>query len=195
MVSSLSILDGPASVTVNVDKGIFGIPGSQFYLSSGDPNIPGNIAGSPAIARYDLCINTAASDANYLFLYQHNFIPGTQVLAWIPGFKLVPNTVAKNQSATFSEGSSTIEFEIELPTGYSSGTGGIPENYDIQYEISIAPGVTIQPPVSAAYTINSILVASGIATINMTFSGVELISDTWTAISGNKVIHLIITVV
>ena len=196
MVNSLSDLDGPSSVTVSVDKGISGIPGSQFYLSNGNPNIPGSIQGLSSLPlRYDLCINIDPADADYLYLYQYNFIPGTQTLAWIQGFKLVPNTVAKNENATFTSGVSSIEFEIELPTGYSSGTGGIPENYDIQYEISTEPGTTIQPPVSASYVITGILVEDGIATINMTFSGIEYISDSWAPISGNKVIHLIITVV
>jgi hypothetical protein len=195
MTDRLSILDGPTSVTVNVDKGIFGIPGSQFYLSNGDPNIPGNIESSTAPARYDLCINTDPADADYLYLYQYNYVPNAQILAWIQGFKLVPNTVAKNENATFTLGSSSIEFEIELPTGYSSGTGGVPENYDIQYEISTAPGTTTQPPVSATYAITGILVENGIATINMTFAGIELISGAWIPISGDKVIHLIITVV
>lgn len=194
MPDPLAILGGPSSITVDVDKGISGIPGTQFYLSYGDPNVPGNLPEA-TFRRYDICTNVDPQDADYLILYQYNFVPGTQILAWIPGFKLVPNTVARNEPATFASGISQIQFEIELPSGYSSGTGGIPENYDIQFEISNEAGSTQQNPVSASYAITGLLVNNGIATINMAFTAIEFSSNTWIPLNGDKVIHLIITVV
>lgn len=194
MVSELSMLGGPHSVVIDVDKGIAGIQGTQFYLSYGNPNIPGLLTGIVP-NRYDFCINIDPSDAEYLFLYQYNYVPGTLILAWIPGFKLVPNTVAKNESATFVNGIALIQFQIELPPGYSSGTGGIPENYDIQFEISNQAGTQTQNPVSASYAITGLIVEDGIATINMGLSGIELVSGNWIPLSGDKVVHLIITVV
>lgn len=194
MSVSLSTLGGPSSVTVDVDKGIFGIPGTQFYLSNGDPNVPTNLPGVVP-RRYDFVINLDPQDADYLVLYQYNFIPGTQVLAWLPGFKLVQNTVARNEAATFDMGVALIQFDIALPTGYSSGTGGIPENYDIQFEISNEPGSVLQSPVSASYLITGLVVNNGIATVSMAFTAVEFASNLWVPLAGNKVIHLIITVV
>jgi len=194
MSTSLKNLGGPASVTVDVDKGVSGIPGTQFYLSSGNPNIPTSLPGIVP-RRYDFTTNIDPTDSEYLFLYQYNFIPGTETLAWIPGFKLVPNTVARNEAATFVNGQSLIEFDVELPPGYSSGTGGIPEDYDIQFEISNVAGTTQQNPVAASFAITSLLVDGGIATIGMGFSAIEFSSGSWVPVSGNKVIHLIITVV
>lgn len=194
MTISLNLLGGPASVTVDADKGIAGIAGSQFYLSYGNPNVPGSLTGATP-QRYDVCTNIDPTDSEYLFLYQYNYIPGTETLAWISAFKLTPNTVARNEDATFVNGISAIQFQVELPPGYSSGTGGVPENYDIQFEIANAAGTTEQNPVSGFYVITGILVEDGVATIDMTFSAVEYASGIWIPVSGNKVIHLIITVV
>lgn len=194
MTTSLQLLGGPASVTVDVDKGIAGIPGTQFYLSYGDPNVPGSLVGVVP-QRYDVCTNIGPADSEYLFLYQYNYIPGTTTLAWIAAFKLTPNTVARNESATFVNGLAAIQFQVELPPGYSSGTGGVPENYDIQFEVANAAGTTQQNPVSGFYVITGILVEDGIATIDMGFSAIEYASGLWIPVSGEKIVHLIITVV
>ena len=207
MSTLLSSLGGPASVTVDVDKGIPGIPGTQFYLASGNPNDPASLPGVVP-KRYDFATNIDPSDSEYLFLYQYNYFidpatglpqidpsTGGLLLAWIPGLRLIPNSVSKNESAFFVNGQSLITFEIELPPGYSSGPGGVPSSFDVQFEITNPAGGPEQAPVAATYQVTNVSIEENIATVSMGFGGVEYVGGFWIPITGSKIVQLLITVV
>lgn len=107
-MSSLDELGGPASVDVLVDYGATGTRGTQFFLSSGDPNIPGNIDQNVFLftpIEYDLCINIKPDDPNYLDVYQYLYIQQLGVSMWVVGLQLAPALVVEKKAYTFVPGS------------------------------------------------------------------------------------------
>ena len=111
---SLDTLGGPASVVVETDYGTSGIRGTNFFLSNGDPNIPGSIdtaVFTNTTIIYDLCINIKPDDAGYLDVYQYLYLPTLGVSAWVVGLQLAPALVAEKQTVTFVPGSLVGGFE------------------------------------------------------------------------------------
>jgi hypothetical protein len=105
---SLDTLGGPDSLVIKTDFGAIGQRGTNFYLSYGNPNIPGTIdssffANEPII--YDLCINIKPDDANYLDVYQYLYVPQLGTNMWVVGLQLAPALVVKKKNYTFVPGS------------------------------------------------------------------------------------------
>jgi hypothetical protein len=108
MAESLELLGGPASVMVKVDFGSSGARGTNFYLTYGDPNVPGNIntlyfPNPPQL--FDFAINIDPDDAGYLDAYQFVFVPELNTNLWVPGLRLAPDFAIFKQDKTFVPGS------------------------------------------------------------------------------------------
>lgn len=104
---SLEALGGPASIVVETDFGTTGMRGTNFYLSNGNPNVPGSIdtnifTNTPIL--YDLCINIKPDDANYLDVYQYLYVPQLNTNMWVVGLQLAPALVAEKETVTFVPG-------------------------------------------------------------------------------------------
>jgi hypothetical protein len=108
MTESLELLGGPASVNVKVDFGSSGARGTNFYLTYGDPNIPGNIntqyfPNPPQL--FDFAINIDPDDAGYLDAYQYTFVQQLNTSMWVPGLRLAPDFAIFKQNKAFVPGS------------------------------------------------------------------------------------------
>jgi hypothetical protein len=108
LVSSenVSVLGGPAEVSLSLDLGSPGPRGSNIFTGNGKPTDPDS--GLPSdIKAFDLYINIKPSDDEYLFLYQYGSVNG--VLAWTRVIRLIPNTAIANVPVLFLNGQAVNE--------------------------------------------------------------------------------------
>lgn len=188
-MDTLNNLSGPSSVIVEADIGKPGVRGNIIHLSDGDPNVSGNIEATPI--QYDLAININTSDAGYLFLYyfENN--------VWLPKFRLTPNSLSKNQDVTFVNGQATASITALIPSNVLIDPLAPADSIDLQYNIGnrIDLSTNVQNPMSSFYYINSLTVNNGFATIEFIFNAIELDEGSWVPVTGEKTMHLVITVV
>jgi len=181
----LIVLGGPAEVVVDLDFGPQGDRGSLILYGFGKPNTV-QLPETPRI--YDTYINLSISDSEYLFMYQYvagdGGIPG-----WVKLFKLIPNTYSENLSRTFSNG----EIEINIPLAAIVPTDQIgnytAENFNVQCN------VLNSNPVSLSVTINEIQISDSLVSLPITIKAIEYVDSEWSNITGQKTVHLSITVV
>lgn len=196
-MSNLANLGGPSSIVVEADIGQPGIRGNGIFLSEGEPNVPGNIEGTPI--QYDLGINADPSDAGYLFLYYYDQVEGAPpgTLAWIPQFRLIPNALSKNENVTFVNGQATASITSFIPPNVSVDPNSPEDSIDLQYNIvnRIDLTTSVQNPMSSFFFINSFSFNNGLATIEFVFNAIEFNSGFWVPVQGEKTMHLVITVV
>ena len=196
-MSDLAELGGPSSIVVEADIGQPGVRGNRIFLSEGDPNVPGNVEGTPI--QYDLGINVDTSDAGYLFLYYYDQVEGAPpgTLAWIPKFRLIPNSLSKNEDVVFVNGQATASITAPVPPNVSIDPNSPADSIDLQYNIvnRIDLTTTVQNPLSSFFFINSLSVNNGLATIEFVFNAIEFNSGIWVPVQGEKTMHLVITVV
>lgn len=179
----LTVLGGPSSINVNVDLGATGKRGSQIFIASGDPSDPLTVLGqTPEV--FDLCINTLTSDEEYLFMYQYQNLGA--VNSWVPLFKLIPNTYSQNYSKSFIDG----EIQINIPVA------SITENENLEAtSFNVQLNVINDNPVSTSLTIGTIQIVDGNQVLPLTVKAVEYADNSWSDLSGTKIVHVFITVV
>lgn len=196
-MDTLSELSGPSAVVVEADIGKPGIRGNIIHLSDGDPNVPGNINAD--IIRYDIAINIKTEDPGYLFLYYYDQVEGAPAgtLAWIPQFRLIPNSLSKNQDVTFVNGQATASITAAIPPNVSIDPLSPQDSISLEHNIvnRIDLSTSVQNPISSFYAITGLNVVNGFATIDLLFNAVELNSGSWLPVQGEKTLHLVITVV
>lgn len=188
-MNTLSELSGPSSFVVEADIGKPGVRGNIIHLSNGDPNNSANLDAVP-IER-DLAINVKTSDPAYLFLYYF------ENSVWLPKFRLIPNSLSKNQDVTFVNGQATASITAQIPPNISINPTAPEENIDLQYNIvnRIDLSTSVQNPISSFFAITNLTVLNGFATVDFVFNAVEFSGGLWVPVQGEKTMHLVITVV
>lgn len=194
-----AIYGGPASVTVISDKGRTGQRGTNFFLSSGNPNtiwdIEDGIGINPLIfkntpQRYDICIDLSPESDTYLTVFYY-FKPPSGPLMWYPNLSLTFSTISKIMEVSFTNGIGSMVIQgIVLPT---SGPNAInlqtfnpATDIGIQYNI-IGP----MPNMSSLTGISITPQLDGTVTATIGFSGIEFNGTTFVPLSGSKTVHLI----
>jgi hypothetical protein len=115
---------GPASVSVLVDSGQFGERGTQFFLSSGNPNDQGvpvlypykdkNNDFIPADPKlYDTCIDLLPTSPTYLDFYQYRTENG--ITAWYDKVALTPASFPAKIPFVFTVGVGLPIVDLEFP--------------------------------------------------------------------------------
>ena len=198
-MDTLSELSGPSSVVVESDIGIEGRRSSTILLSSGDPNVPGNLQSLIPPLQYDLAIDTDPASLTYLFLFYYELVTidpilGIQQLVWMPKLRLIPNSVSKNADTTFTAGVGVVNLQLPIPPGFQ---GDISDSLFIQHDIAnrIALSTALQNPISSFFAVTGLSVVGGIANLQLTFFAIEYNSGIWIPLQGEKTVHLVITVV
>jgi len=181
----LTVLGGPAEVSVDLDFGPQGDRGSLILYGLGDPSLV-ELPEIPQV--YDTYINLLTSDPDYLFMYQYIAGPGGSP-AWAKLFKLIPNTYSENLSRTFSGG----EIEINIPIAAMVPADQIgsytAENFNVQCN------VMNNNPVALAVTVGEIQFFDSLISLPITIKAIEYVDSEWSSLTGQKVVHLSITVV
>lgn len=181
----LTVLGGPAEISVDLDFGPQGDRGSLILYGLGKPSE----VVLPEIPRvYDSYINLLPSDTEYRFLYQ--YIAGeTGALVWSKLFKLTPNIYSENIQRSFSDG----EVEINIPLAAI-----VPVEEQGSYEaedFNIQCNVLNVNPTSISVSVQDIAIENDLVALPLKISGIEYVSGEWVALSGAKTVHLLITVV
>jgi len=113
--NDLTVLGGPAEITLALEIGPSGDRGSSFFSGNGKPTDQPLAFPSSGVKFYDLYLNLNPTDNEYLFLYQYLSVNG--VLQWTKIVKLIPNTGFYNTEVTFENGiaHSIIGSNISVP--------------------------------------------------------------------------------
>lgn len=181
----LTVLGGPAEISVDVDFGPRGERGSLILYGLGKPDEV-TLPEVPKV--YDSYINLLNSDDEYLFMYQYIAGPSNGSPVWTRLFKIVPNLYSENLQRTFVDGQIEINLPVaaivppELVGNYEA------ENFNVQVQI------LGENPVSFAVSVSEIPSAQD-AVLPISINAVELVDNEWTLLQGNKTVHLLITVV
>lgn len=182
----MTVLGGPASISVDLDFGPDGTRGSLWYTNSaGAPTLTLPVS-NPNI--FDICINTNPGHVDYLYIYQYKNISGTN--SWSKLFKLIPNTYSVNRTVTFVAGEQRVNIPI-LSVVPSSMIGSVTSaNFNVQYSITgngdpLAPTMSVLPLES----VDSIL------SLPLLFKAVEFNGTDWVDLAKTVTVHLFITVV
>lgn len=184
----ITVLGGPASISVDLDFGPEGERGSLWYTSpNGDPN--SNALGvTPKV--FDICINTKPSDDYYQYIYQYKNVSGTDT--WVRLFKLIPNTYSVNRTVTFVNGEKTINVSVSDIVPESEVGTVTSANFNVQYSIT-----TGDNPISSTLALLPIVTESGTGNLILPLSlkAIEYDGAAWINLAKEVTVHLFITVV
>lgn len=184
--ANLNILGGPSKIDISVDYGQRGERGSLILYGQGKPYLV-TLPESPSL--YDMYINLLPSDDEYQWVYQ--YINTTTGLQWKSLFKLQPNTYSNNENLTFVDGSVEVWIPIISVTGQDTPLSTLTaSNFNVQYSI------VSQNPTASSITIGNVDTSpTEILSLPITINAAEFVDDTWSALSGQKAVHLFVTVV
>lgn len=199
---SITVLGGPTKRDVTVSLGDPGERGSNIFVGSGNPNSANTyIPRTPQI--FDMFINLAIDDPEYLFLYQ--YLNQNGITQWIRLLRLVPNTYLTNRAANFVNGQATIDINIIDVVALSTVGTYTANNFNIQHT------VINDMPVASAISIPTVVVeegqvidsgfsfdpVTGLQILPVTVSAAEFnpVTGTWSPLSGVHLVDLFLTIV
>ena len=179
------VLGPPQTIDVLVDIGPQGTRGTKFIVGSGEPNpqtSSGVLLGQTLILN-DMYINVAPG-VNYGYLYQYVSQPGgntwTQVLHMNPAIYSAVETIA------FTSGAGSITIPISNIVTVS-GSPLTASNFNVQFQIEGAN------PIASSMEIPALAGAGTNLVIN--FDAIQYSGGSWSALTGNKTVHLFISIV
>lgn len=184
--ANLNILGGPSKVDISVDYGQRGDRGSLILYGQGKPYLV-TLQETPLL--YDMYINLLPSDDEYQWVYQYITTPTG--LEWKSLFKLQPNTYSNNQDISFVDGSVEVWVPIASVTGKDDPLSTLTaSDFNVQYSI------VSQNPTASSITVGAVTTSpTEVLSLPITIHASEFESGTWSQLSGQKTIHLFVTVV
>lgn len=182
----LTVLGGPAEVSVDVDFGPQGDRGSIILYGLGKPDDV-SLPETPQV--YDTYINLLVSDDEYLFMYQFIAGPGGDP-EWTRLTKLIPDSYSENVSRTFnSSGEVSINIPLSAIINYELVGSYNAEDFNIQCTVLNANHTAL------SITVGDLVAVSGIQSLPITVKALEFADSEWQPLTGLKMVHLSITVV
>lgn len=184
--ANLNILGGPSKIDISVDYGQRGERGSLILYGQGKPYL---VTLPESATLYDMYVNLLPSDDEYQWVYQYINTPTG--LEWVSLFKLQPNTYSNNETLAFVNGSVEVWVPIVSVTGSDEPLSTLTaSNFNVQYSI------ISQNPVASSITIGDVDTSpSEILALPITIYASELVDGLWSDLSGEKIVHLFVTVV
>ncbi len=181
----LLVLGGPETINVEVDYGPQGDRGSLFFAGSGEPTSSTTTDLSAQV--YDFYLNTQQSHSGFATIYQLVTIPGgTQ---WQKIMSLLPNVYSYNTNKTFVSGSVSINVPLInlIPADLIGSVTAA--NFNVQYSVS---GTY---PIASSVSVGAIAGGVGSEALPITIFANELSGGEWVNPSGERTIHLFISMV
>lgn len=179
------VLGPPESVDVLIDVGPKGIRGSKIIVGSGEPNAQtssGVLLGTTLLLN-DVYINTSSGE-NYGYMYQYVSQPGGNT--WVEVLALKPALYSSIETIAFSSGDGSITIPIsDIVT--VTGSPLTASNFNVQYQIEGANPIASSLEVPA-------LAGSG-TNLVINFHATQYSGGSWSALTGNKTVHLFISIV
>lgn len=179
------VLGPPDSIDVLVDIGPQGTRGSKIIVGSGNPNSltsNGVLFGTTLILN-DLYINTSPG-ADYGYMYQYISQPGGNT--WTEILYINPSIYSAIETVAFSSGSGSITIPISNIVTVT-GSPLTASNFNVQYQIENAN------PVSSSMQIPALVSPATDLVIN--FNAIQYSGGSWSNLTGNKTVHLFISIV
>jgi hypothetical protein len=179
------VLGPPESVDVLIDIGPQGTRGSKIIVGSGEPNpqtSSGVLLGTTLILN-DVYINTSPG-ANYGYMYQYVSQPGGNT--WVGILKISPTIYSAIETISFSSGNGSITVPIS-DIVIVTGSPLTASNFNIQYQIEGAN------PIASSVEVPALAGAGTNLVINL--HATQYSGGSWSALTGNKKVHLFISIV
>jgi hypothetical protein len=179
------VLGSPEIVDVLVDIGPQGTRGSKIIVGSGEPNtltLNGVILGQSIILN-DTYINVAPG-SNYGYMYQYVSAPGGNT--WVEVLKISPAIYSSIRDVTFASGQGAITIPI-ADIAVVSGLALDSSRFNVQYKIAG------NNPIASSFVVPE-LVGAGVNLV-IELKAIEYVSGSWTQLSGDKEVHLFISIV
>ena len=179
------VLGPPESVDVLIDIGPQGTRGSKIIVGSGEPNpqtSSGVLLGTTLILN-DIYINTSPG-TNYGYMYQYVSQPGGNT--WVEILKVSPTIYSTIETISFSSGNGSITIPISSIVTVT-GSPLTASNFNIQYQIEGAN------PIASSIEVPALAGAGTNLVINL--HATQYSGGSWSALTGNKQVHLFISIV
>jgi hypothetical protein len=145
------------------------------------------LPSTPAV--YDTYINLLPSDDEYQWVYQ--YISQPSGFGWKPLFKLNPNTYSKNEVLAFTNGSAELWIPITSITGGDVSVANLSSgNFNVQHTL-----IAQNPVASSVYVSDVEISSDGVRALPITIKAAEFVDGDWELMSGEKTIHVFITMV
>jgi len=188
----LTVFGGPETISLDLDFGPTGDRGSIIFGTQGDPR-EASVANSISqdVQTLDIAIDYSPSSETYKTVFQNVATPsGAQ---WTPLVSLKSNFYSETKGPiTPVNGKITIS-PINLANLYDLSEGTISSSrFNVHYSIS-APESS--GPVATNLIIKDIDTTQGFIALPLEIEGVEYLDGAWVPMSGQKYVHLFITVV
>ena len=181
----LTVLGGPAQISVDVDFGPQGDRGSLILYGPGKPTTV-TLPETPQV--YDTYINLLPSDDEYMFIY-HYIAGDGGTLTWVKMFKLIANTYSENTQRSFNEG----EIQVNIPLAAIVPADQLGDYTAADFNIQC--NVLNTNPTSVGVTVSEIAIVGDLVSLPITIKAVEFSGGEWLDLAGTKTVHLFITVV
>jgi hypothetical protein len=183
---NITVLGGPSTISVDLDFGPTGQRGSYWIVGNGNPNSPSTQIGQTPLIQ-DMYLDVDPSDEEYLSVYQYQNQTGTNT--WVKLFNLIPSIRSKNILTTFAAGESTIDLPlIDIVPQENIGTVTV-NSFNVQHSI-----VNTGFPVASGLSIIDIVTDNNIQVLRLQVSA-QYFEGTWKNLSGEKTVHLFISMV
>lgn len=179
------VLGSPETIDVLVDIGPQGTRGTKFIVGSGEPNgqtSSGVLLGQTLILN-DMYINVSPGQ-NYGYLYQYVSQPGGNT--WIEVLHMNPAIYSAVEVISFTSGNGSITIPISNIVSVT-GSPLTASNFNIQYQIEGAN------PIASSLEVPALAGAGTNLVINL--HGSQYSGASWSALTGNKTVHIFISIV
>jgi len=181
----LTVLGGPAEISLDVDFGPQGERGSLIFYGSQKPDA---FSFPTDLKVYDIYINVDPTDDEYQFVYQ--YLPEVGgALNWAKVLRLSPTIYSYNQTVAFdSSGTSLDPIEILLSNFVSEDLIGTYSSDDFNVQVNILN----ENPVSIGTTVLDITPGS-IQALPISIKAIEYSSGSWQPLTGSQTVHILVT--
>jgi len=179
------VIGPPQSIDLLIDIGPQGVRGSKFIVGSGEPNTltaSGVLFGNTLILN-DMYINISPGE-NYGYMYQYISQAGANT--WVQVLKVSPAIYSAVETVVFSSGAGSITIPVSNIVTVS-GSPLTASNFNVQFQIEGAN------PIASSMEIPA-LVGDG-ANLVINFDAVQYNGSSWSNLTGNKKIHIFISIV
>jgi hypothetical protein len=179
------VLGPPETIDVLVDIGPQGTRGTKFIVGSGEPNaqtLSGVLLGQTLILN-DMYINVSPGQ-NYGYLYQYISQPGGN--SWTEVLHMNPAIYSAIETIPFTSGNGSITIPISNIVSVT-GSPLTASNFNVQYQIEGAN------PIASSLEIPALAGAGTSLVVNLHAS--QYSGGSWSALAGNKKVHIFISIV
>jgi len=179
------VLGPPETIDVLVDIGPQGPRGNKIIVGTGEPNAltTSEIILGHTLILNDMYINTSPGE-NYGYMYQYISQPGGNT--WVPVLKVSPAIYSSRATVSFTSGAGSVTIPISSIVTVT-GSPLTASNFSVQFQIEGAN------PIASSMEIPALAGAGTNLVIN--FDAIEYSGGSWSNLSGNKTVHLFISIV